>query len=188
MARSVISATCGLIPSSSASSSMHSCSIMVESMSAISSCLRRPSVGTSAASIGRLPMMARALASASVDFGSTISQAMSGFSQVSSPPTASATSVAMAVSSSGSAGFAMRQRTGMATNSGGDATGTRRAVLIAGPTASGKSALALRRARDEGAVIVNADAMQVYDTLQILTARPSAGDEKQADHRLYDTV
>ena len=76
----------------------------------------------------------------------------------------------------------------MATNSGGDATGTRRAVLIAGPTASGKSALALRRARDEGAVIVNTDAMQVYDTLQILTARPSAGDEKQADHRLYGTV
>ncbi|MFD2646647.1 tRNA (adenosine(37)-N6)-dimethylallyltransferase MiaA [Devosia albogilva] len=76
----------------------------------------------------------------------------------------------------------------MATNSGGDATGTRRAVLIAGPTASGKSALALRRAQTEGAVIVNTDAMQVYDTLQILTARPSAGDEKQADHRLYGTV
>ncbi len=76
----------------------------------------------------------------------------------------------------------------MATNSGGDATGTRRAVLIAGPTASGKSALALRRAQAEGAVIVNTDAMQVYDTLQILTARPSAGDEKQADHRLYGTV
>jgi len=64
----------------------------------------------------------------------------------------------------------------------------RRAVLIAGPTASGKSALALERARAEGAVIVNADAMQVYDTLQILTARPSGGDVVQADHRLYGTV
>ena len=76
----------------------------------------------------------------------------------------------------------------MATNSGGDATGMRRAVLIAGPTASGKSALALERARAEGAVIVNADAMQVYDTLHILTARPSGGDVVQADHRLYGTV
>ena len=64
----------------------------------------------------------------------------------------------------------------------------RRAVLIAGPTASGKSALALGRARVEGAVIVNADAMQIYDTLQILTARPSGGDVVQADHRLYGTV
>ena len=64
----------------------------------------------------------------------------------------------------------------------------RRAVLIAGPTASGKSALALERARAEGAVIVNADAMQVYDTLHILTARPSGGDVVQADHRLYGTV
>ena len=67
-------------------------------------------------------------------------------------------------------------------------TGRRRAVLIAGPTASGKSALALARARQQGGVIVNADAMQVYGTLRVVTARPSEEDEAQATHRLYGTV
>lgn len=64
----------------------------------------------------------------------------------------------------------------------------RRAVLIAGPTASGKSALALERAARSGAVIINADAMQVYDTLRVVTARPSAEDEYAAEHRLYGSV
>ncbi|MBE7732230.1 tRNA (adenosine(37)-N6)-dimethylallyltransferase MiaA [Devosia faecipullorum] len=66
--------------------------------------------------------------------------------------------------------------------------GQRRAVLIAGPTASGKSALALDRARRGGGLIVNADSMQVYDTLQIVTARPSSEDEAAAEHRLYGFV
>ena len=64
----------------------------------------------------------------------------------------------------------------------------RRAVLIAGPTASGKSALALRLAAEQDAIIVNADAMQVYDTLEVVTARPNAGDLALADHRLYGNV
>ena len=67
-------------------------------------------------------------------------------------------------------------------------TGQRRAVLIAGPTASGKSALALSRATANGSLIVNADAMQVYDTLQIVTARPSQDDMWLAEHQLYGTV
>jgi len=58
-------------------------------------------------------------------------------------------------------------------------------TLIAGPTASGKSALALRRARETGAVIVNADSQQLYADLRVLTARPSPQDEAQAEHRLY---
>lgn len=66
--------------------------------------------------------------------------------------------------------------------------GRRRAVLIAGPTASGKSALALAMAQAEGGVIVNADAMQVYDTLHVVTARPDARDIALADHRLYGAV
>ena len=66
--------------------------------------------------------------------------------------------------------------------------GQRRAVLIAGPTASGKSALALARAQASGGVIINADSMQVYDTLQVVTARPSASDETLAEHRLYGVV
>ncbi|SHM23652.1 tRNA dimethylallyltransferase [Roseovarius litoreus] len=63
-----------------------------------------------------------------------------------------------------------------------------RPVLIAGPTASGKSALALRIARDQGGVIVNADAIQVYDNWRVLTARPSPEDEAAAPHRLYGHV
>lgn len=61
----------------------------------------------------------------------------------------------------------------------------RRALLILGPTASGKSALALALARATNAVVVNADSMQVYADLPILTARPTAEEEKLAPHRLF---
>ena len=61
-------------------------------------------------------------------------------------------------------------------------------VLIAGPTASGKSALAASLARAFDGVIVNADAMQVYAPLRVLTARPSAAEEEQLPHRLYGHV
>lgn len=57
--------------------------------------------------------------------------------------------------------------------------------LIGGPTASGKSALALTLARETGGVIVNADSMQLYRDLRILTARPSEAEEAAAEHRLY---
>lgn len=60
-----------------------------------------------------------------------------------------------------------------------------RVTLIAGPTASGKSALALRLAEERGAVIVNADSMQVYKELRILTARPTEEEEARVPHRLY---
>jgi len=58
-------------------------------------------------------------------------------------------------------------------------------VIVAGPTASGKSALALALARRLGGTVINADAMQVYRELRIVTARPSAQDEAAAPHRLY---
>jgi len=61
-------------------------------------------------------------------------------------------------------------------------------VLIAGPTASGKSALALDVASRIGGTIVNADSMQVYRDLRIVTARPSVEEEAQAPHRLYGHV
>ncbi|MGB9045627.1 MAG: tRNA (adenosine(37)-N6)-dimethylallyltransferase MiaA, partial [Pseudolabrys sp.] len=63
-----------------------------------------------------------------------------------------------------------------------------RAVLIAGPTASGKSALALELAEQLGGVIVNADSMQVYRDLRIITARPTPEEEKRVTHRLYGFV
>ena len=61
-------------------------------------------------------------------------------------------------------------------------------ILIAGPTASGKSAFALRLAEAVGGVIINADAMQVYRELPILSARPSPEDEARVPHRLYGHV
>jgi tRNA dimethylallyltransferase len=63
-----------------------------------------------------------------------------------------------------------------------------RCVLIAGPTASGKSALATGLAERLGGIVVNADAMQVYRDLRVLTARPSAAEEARVPHRLYGTV
>ena len=62
------------------------------------------------------------------------------------------------------------------------------AILITGPTASGKSALALRLAREAGGVVVNADSMQVYDTLQVLTARPLTIEMEDIPHHLYGHV
>ncbi len=61
-------------------------------------------------------------------------------------------------------------------------------MLIAGPTASGKSALALAFAQKTGGVIINADSMQVYRDLRILTARPSAEEERIVPHRLYGYI
>jgi tRNA dimethylallyltransferase len=63
-----------------------------------------------------------------------------------------------------------------------------KAVLIAGPTASGKSALALRLAQRIGGIVINTDSMQVYSDLRILTARPTPEDEAQVPHRLYGHV
>ncbi len=63
-----------------------------------------------------------------------------------------------------------------------------RAVLIAGPTASGKSALALRLACALGGVVINADSMQVYRDLRLITARPSPEDESHVPHALYGHV
>ncbi|PCI05448.1 MAG: tRNA (adenosine(37)-N6)-dimethylallyltransferase MiaA [Hyphomicrobiales bacterium] len=61
-------------------------------------------------------------------------------------------------------------------------------VLIAGPTASGKSALAIKLAQQFNGVVVNADSMQIYDGLRIVTARPSAEEESMCEHRLFGTV
>ncbi|GBR00140.1 tRNA (adenosine(37)-N6)-dimethylallyltransferase MiaA [Asaia lannensis] len=62
------------------------------------------------------------------------------------------------------------------------------ALIVAGPTCSGKSALALGLAERFGGTIVNADSMQVYADLHVLTARPDAQDEARAPHRLYGVL
>ena len=64
----------------------------------------------------------------------------------------------------------------------------RDAILITGPTASGKSALAVRLAAEHDGVVINADSMQVYGTLDILTARPQPEDMGGIEHRLYGHV
>ncbi|MGR9212302.1 tRNA (adenosine(37)-N6)-dimethylallyltransferase MiaA [Rhizobium leguminosarum] len=62
------------------------------------------------------------------------------------------------------------------------------AILITGPTASGKSALAVELAKRHDGVVVNADSMQVYDTLRVLTARPSEEEMQGVRHHLYGHV
>src|SRR4030081_1214740 len=88
-------------------------------------------------------------------------------------------------SSAGSAGLQMSMATrDMQVNS---QLGNK-AVLIAGPTASGKSALALELAQTHDAVIVNTDSMQVYRDLRVITARPTLAEEAEVPHRLYGHV
>lgn len=61
-------------------------------------------------------------------------------------------------------------------------------LIIGGPTASGKSGLALAAAQLFGGVVINADSMQIYDGLPLLTAQPSAADKAAAPHRLYGAL
>jgi tRNA dimethylallyltransferase len=69
-----------------------------------------------------------------------------------------------------------------------EAGGRPAAILIAGPTASGKSALAARLALRHGGVVINTDSMQVYADLRRLTARPGPDEEARVPHRLYGHV
>ncbi len=62
------------------------------------------------------------------------------------------------------------------------------AILIAGPTASGKSAVAMAVAERLGGAVINADAMQLYAELEVLTSRPSAADQRTVPHRLFGCV
>ncbi|MHA1597665.1 MAG: tRNA (adenosine(37)-N6)-dimethylallyltransferase MiaA [Alphaproteobacteria bacterium] len=64
----------------------------------------------------------------------------------------------------------------------------RSVVIIAGPTASGKSRMAVDIAREFNGTVINADSMQVYRELDLLTARPSAAELEQAEHRLYGVL
>jgi tRNA dimethylallyltransferase len=70
----------------------------------------------------------------------------------------------------------------------GQPIGGRPFIIVAGPTASGKSALALAIAREFNGAIINADSMQVYRELSILTARPGSGELAAAPHRLYGVL
>ena len=69
-----------------------------------------------------------------------------------------------------------------------DAVAAGRYLMICGPTAAGKSGLALALAEAWGGTVINADSMQIYRDLRVLTARPDAEDEARAPHRLYGVV
>ena len=68
------------------------------------------------------------------------------------------------------------------------ASGTGPVIVVAGPTASGKSALAMEIAEAFRGVVINADSMQVYADLRVLTARPSEAEERRVPHRLYGVL
>src|SRR5580692_6256505 len=72
-----------------------------------------------------------------------------------------------------------------ATDAGSKPKGVPRGLIVAGPTASGKSALALAIAERFSGVVINADSMQVYRELRILTARPTPEEEARVPHTLY---
>jgi len=61
-------------------------------------------------------------------------------------------------------------------------------LIVAGPTASGKSGLALIEAEKKGGTVINADSLQIYDVLPILTAQPSSADKARAPHKLYGVL
>ena len=65
---------------------------------------------------------------------------------------------------------------------------TKPVLIVAGPTASGKSSLALDAAIEFNGVVINGDSMQIYDRLSVVTARPTAVDESNAPHKLYGVM
>src|SRR5260370_4920600 len=165
-------------------------------MSARKSFLRRKARGCTTMSIGKSPRASRrrfsivrtSLPSEGIWPLKGISTATSSNSHCAGPgegrmARAPSTTV---ISSGGSAGLQISVATrdikvnSQAANS--------KAVLIAGPTASGKSALALQLAQTHDAVIINADSMQVYRDLRVITARPTPEEEVQIPHRLYGHV
>ena len=64
----------------------------------------------------------------------------------------------------------------------------KKVILLAGPTASGKSKLAIKLARHFNGEIINADSMQVYKNLKLLTARPNKKDQKKIKHHLFGII
>src|SRR5579863_8487044 len=162
---------------------------MVESISARKSFLRRASTGCTTMSIGKSSRAScRRLvvaAMSSLPSPKGMSAATSSHSHCAGPafgrmaPAPSSTVLSRAGLAGLQISVATRDMTG---------ADVKDAVLIAGPTASGKSALALALARKVGGVVINTDSMQVYRDLRVLTARPSQREEAEVPHRLYGHV
>src|SRR5262245_5708631 len=186
MARSVMAATRAFCPTRSASSSMHSWPIMVESMSATISRLRRRTAACTTTSMALAAMAPRTRsATTRLSFPAssvkTMSAAIPGSSHCARSGDGSTARARASIASSSADVGEIR----VATELMPDRT---RAVLIAGPTASGKSALALAIAEELDGMIINADSMQIYSDLRVITARPTAAEEAKIPHRLYGYV
>src|SRR5690606_7131246 len=160
-------------------------------MSAMSIFLRRPSACWTATSIDAPASAARIVWSASCpdnSSGTGMSHAISGASHsMVVAPSALLAIFAIAWLSFAAFGLEMSVATsaiGVSGFAGGSAM-LKGATLIAGPTASGKSARALELAERNDGVIVNADSMQVYSVLSLLTARPGADETAAVPHRLF---
>src|SRR3954471_7213675 len=160
---------------------MHSTGIMVESMSATSN-LRRldASPWTTTSTPGNRPSSAVRAAEGPIErsrshaLSSSIQLRPNGWT-----PACRSASSACEISPLDRRSFAIRVAMNKPRASGSTL------ALIAGPTASGKSALALALAERTGGVVINADSAQVYADLCIISARPTAADEARAPHRLY---
>src|SRR6266536_248577 len=194
MARSVMAAMRDFSPTLSASSSTHSWPIMVESISATRSRLRQCANGRTT------PIRARRApgrrGSELCDQQALIDRRIGREANIRRDARREPAwfGAAQFAAHAGERGLIQRRRAGVRdqgchmSHAQKDRRDAKRAVLIAGPTASGKSGLALALAEALGGVIVNADSMQVYRDLRILTARPSAEAEARVPHRLYGHV
>ena len=165
---------------------MHSHSIIVESMSAISSALARPAAGWTMTSIpGNAASSApRALSCMPVNGRSKASPGSSHAPCPGSAPAARSASLAAATSPCDKRPAAIS----VARSTSIPSSVRPKVVVIAGPTAAGKSAFALRLAERERGTIINADASQLYADLRILSARPGDADLVRAPHRLYGVI
>src|SRR3984957_11151075 len=159
---------------------------MVESMSAISSFFLRCSTSCTQTSASLRSSMSSALARTMV--GSSCSKKMSAapgpstsVSAIVEPAPATASSACGRHACSASKSLVTRVRTIRMSAPGSET----RIWLIAGPTASGKSALALKLAQMTGGELINADSMQLYADLQVLTARPAREETLLAPHHLF---
>src|SRR3954467_6605349 len=160
---------------------MHSTAIMVESMSATSSLRRRDdSPWTTTSTSSSSPSSAVRAADGPIE--RSRSQALSSSIQLRPngwTPACRSASSACEISPLDRRSFAIRVAMNKPRASGSTL------ALIAGPTARGKSALALALAERTGGMLINADSAQVYSDLRIISARPTAADEARAPHRLY---
>src|SRR5688572_20949493 len=164
------------------------------SMSASSSFFRRPSARSALTSTGTSMRRRRSSSNTAASSPSkAISAARSGSSQASGrarAPAASRPWLTRSISagvSSAASGAQMSDKTKVMASGGISEAGQghKPVLVVAGPTASGKSALAARLARDFGGIVINADSMQVYRDLPILTAQPSEAAKAAVPHRLY---